>query len=114
VDLGEVADEIVGADVLRQCLVLGGVADPGPHLRPELPRVAAQHLERAAVGPVHAEHEAEQRRLPGAVGSEEAGDAVADLEGGAGQRRRGAPALRHRLGANDGGHGAHANAGLRR
>ena len=73
--------EVVGLHVGRQRLVLGGVADDGPHVGTGRHRVEAEHLEAAAVGVGEAERQAEQRGLAGAVGAEQAGDAL-------GSRRR--------------------------
>ena len=86
VHLGDVAHEVVGPGVGRQAVVLGGVADARPHRGAGRRRVEAEHLERAAVGPVQPEHQPEQGGLARAVGAEQPGDARRDAEGGAVER----------------------------
>jgi hypothetical protein len=101
VHLGQVPDEVVGPDVGGEGVVLGRVADPLAHLAAGGGRVEPEHLQRAGVGSVQAEHQPDEGRLAGAVGAEEPGDPPAHGELGAGERGRRAPPLHQARGLDD-------------
>ena len=77
----EVHDEVAGADVGRQAVVLGQVADQGPDRAALGADVVAEHLGLASGGGDEAEQDLEERGLAGAVGADQAGDAGADVDG---------------------------------
>ncbi len=105
VDLSQVADQVVRPYVGGQGVVLGGVADPLTHPGPGDGGVEAEDLDGALVGRMQPEDQPEQRCLAGTVGAEQAGHTPTDLEGGAGQGRRGPPALDHPCRPHHGCHG---------
>ena len=67
VQLAEVPDEIGGVHVGRQVVVLGRVTDAGAHLDAGAGRIVPEHGQLARVARAEAEHERDERRLPGAV-----------------------------------------------
>ena len=83
---GHVDGEVAGADVGRQAVVLGHVADESPDLLPAVLDVVPQDAGVPAGRLEQAQQDLDQRRLAGAVGADEAGHAGSDLDRQVGQR----------------------------
>ncbi len=73
--------------------MLGGVADADPDVG-RAARVAAEDLGRARIRVQEAEEQLERRALPRAVGAEQPGDPLLDLEADGVERADGAEGLR--------------------
>ena len=104
-----VDDEVARADVRWEAVVLGQVADLRAHLGALGDDVVAEHLGPAAGRGDQAEEDLEQRRLARAVGPDEAGRALTDLEGQGVEGEHRTVVLGEVLDAHDGLHGPHRN-----
>ena len=80
VDAGHVRHELGGADVEREAVVLGHVADVPADLEPLGDDVEVEHLRRAGGGLEQAEQDADQGALAGAVRPHQADDARLQVE----------------------------------
>jgi hypothetical protein len=96
--------QLAAGELVVGGLVLGAVADAAAHQRID-ERVAAVDLDRAAAGPQEAAHQLHQRRLAGAVGTEQADHAAAHGPGDVADAQHRAVPLRAALGDDD--RGAH-------
>ena len=78
--LAHVDHEVAGRHVGRQAVVLGHVAHQRPDPAAVGDDVVTEHPSRSARGRGQPEEDLDQGRLAGAVGSDEAGDALADAD----------------------------------
>ncbi len=90
VHLGDVPDEVGRGELGGEIVMLGRVADACAHVDPGCGGVPAEHGHRALVARAQPEDERDERRLAGAVRSEQAGDPGPDL-GIEARERDGAP-----------------------
>src|SRR6266536_1351845 len=80
-DPGQVRDELGGDQVRRQAVVLGHVADPGPHRVPLRYRIQPEYPYPAGRGRDESEQHLDERGLAGAVRPDQTDDAELDIDG---------------------------------
>ncbi len=97
-----VGDELRGAHVEREAVVLRHVADQPPDCRPLGDDVEVEHLRRPGGGLDEPEQDAEERALPCAVGADEPDHAGLDLEVEPVEREHVPVALRQPAGCDEG------------
>ena len=101
VQLAEVPHEIGGVDVRWEVVVLRSEPDAGAHLDPGRRRIVPEHGELTGVAGAQAQDERDERRLPRSVRTEQARDAVPDVDIETVDRERRPVALRDAAGTDD-------------